>query len=123
MALGMKGAEVLIIQPAGAVNATNAVEFQQQLTKAIVSEQNSALLVDMERVESIDSAGLLALVAGLRLAQRRKRRFSLCSLAPAICMIFELTQLDQAFEIFDSRDACLAAIQPTQTQKTLALIG
>jgi anti-anti-sigma factor len=101
----------MIIQPSGHINASNAVEFQHQLTTAVASEQYSVVLVDMHQVESLDSAGLMALVSALSLAQTLKRRFSLCSVAPSIRIIFELTQLDGAFEIFENRDAFVPTIE------------
>ncbi len=110
MAIAIMDAQLTIIQPSGHVNASNAVELQRQLATAITSAQN-AVLVDMHRVESIDSAGLMALVSALSLAQSLKRRFSLCGIAPSIRIIFELTQLDGAFEIFESRDAFNATMK------------
>lgn len=94
---------VALVQPSGHVNAANAVEFQRQLTAAITCDESSMLLVDMEQVESLDSAGLMALVSALRQAHHLGRRFSLCSVSAAIRIIFELTELDKAFEIFESR--------------------
>ncbi|NEP11639.1 MAG: STAS domain-containing protein [Symploca sp. SIO1A3] len=110
MSNAIRDSQISIIQPSGHVNASNAGEFQLQLTKAMVSEEHSVLLVDMHQVESLDSAGLMALVSVLSLAQSLQRRFSLCCVAPSIRIIFELTQLDKAFEIFDSRDAFAATI-------------
>jgi anti-anti-sigma factor len=110
MAIAIMDAQLTIIQPSGHVNASNTVELQRQLATAITSAQN-AVLVDMHRVESIDSAGLMALVSALSLAQSLKRRFSLCGIAPSIRIIFELTQLDGAFEIFESRDAFNATMK------------
>ncbi len=100
---------VAIVQPRSYINATNAAEFQHQLTTAVSPPQVSSLLVDMKQVEYIDSAGLMALVTALNAAQRLKRRFSLCCVSPSVRMIFELTQLDRAFEMFESREAYEAA--------------
>lgn len=111
MANALLSSELTIIQPSGYINASNAAEFQHQLTKAVASEQNVVVLVDMNQIESLDSAGLMALVSALSLAQTLKRRFSLCSVAPSIRIIFELTQLDSAFEIFDSCDAFLTMLE------------
>jgi anti-anti-sigma factor len=107
MAIAIVDSKLTIIQPSGHINAANAEEFQRQLTKAVASEQN-AVLIDMKQVESLDSAGLMALVSALSLAQTLNRSFSLCCVAPSIRIIFELTQLDRAFQIFESRDAFLA---------------
>lgn len=108
MAIAIMDSFLTIIQPSGHINASNVTEFQRKLTSAVASQQHS-VLVDMSRVESLDSAGLMALISALSLSQSLKRRFSLCCVAPSIQMIFELTQLDGAFEIFDSRDAFVAA--------------
>lgn len=102
--------KVTVIRPQGPFNASNAVKFQHQMTAAVAQEGHKVVLVDMQQVESLDSAGLMALVHGLRLAQSLGRRFSLCCISPSIRIIFELTQLDQVFEIFDSKAAFEAAI-------------
>jgi anti-anti-sigma factor len=110
MANAILDSQLTIIQPAGHINASNAVDFKRQLTTAVASEQHSVVLVDMHQVESLDSAGLMALVSALSLAQTLKRRFSICAMAPSIRIIFELTQLDGAFEIFESREAFAATL-------------
>jgi len=97
--------QTIVICPKGYVNAANALVLQGQLAIAVQSEQNSALLVDMRDVESLDSAGLMVLVSTLSLAQKQSKRFSLCSMSASIRIIFELTQLDRIFEIFDDSTA------------------
>ena len=97
--------QTIVIRPEGYINATNASALQNQLAIALESKQNSALLVDMRDVESLDSAGLMVLVSTLILAQKQSKRFSLCSMSASIRIIFELTQLDRIFEIFDNSTA------------------
>jgi anti-anti-sigma factor len=116
----MDSKKLTIVQPSGHINAANAKEFQRQLTTAVTSTQQ-AVLVDMQQVESLDSAGLMSLIHALRLAQSLSQRFSVCSVAPSIRMIFELTQLDAAFEIFESHEAFLGAIE--RQKQPLSLIA
>lgn len=97
--------QAAIIRPCGHLNAVNAAEFQQQLNTAVLSEQNNALVIDMSQVESLDSAGLMALVSTLNLAKANEKRLSLCSVSTSIRIVFELTQLDRVFEIFESISA------------------
>lgn len=92
------------VEPSGAVSVANVNEFEKELNSAVSSENNPILVVDMTQVDFLDSAGLMALVNGFRLAQSLGRRLIICSLAPSVRMIFELTQLDRVFEIFESRD-------------------
>lgn len=110
MTSALLDAKLTIIKPSGHINAANAVEFQQQLTNAIASQPNG-VLVDMHQVESLDSAALMALVSALRLALSLKRRFSLCAIDPALRIMFELTQLDRAFEIFETYEAFAATLK------------
>lgn len=85
----------------GHVNAVHGSELIVQIQHAMQSEA-TAILVDMERVESLDSAGLMVLVAALNLARQRNKRFSLCSMPTHVGIILELTQLDRVFEILPS---------------------
>ncbi|NEO33853.1 MAG: STAS domain-containing protein [Symploca sp. SIO3C6] len=103
--------QLTIVAPSGNINAANAAMLQHQLQEAMASAQTSALLVDMQQLEFLDSAGLMALVSALSLSKTLKRRFGICSVAPQIRIIFELTKLDGAFEIFESREAFAADIE------------
>ena len=94
--------KITVIQPQGSFNSSSALEFQHQVTIAVSQEGYTNVLVDLEQVELLDSGGLMALIYGLRLAHALDRQFSLCSVSPSIRIIFELTQLDQVFEIFES---------------------
>lgn len=102
--------QAAIICPCGSLNAANSAAFQRQFHSAILSEQNSALLIDLSQVESLDSAGLMALVSTLNLAQAHQKQLSLCSVPVSIRIVFELTQLDRVFEIFESLSAFELAI-------------
>ncbi len=95
--------EVLTIEPQGSINAANAAAFKERLVNDIATTTATTFLVDLHQVEFLDSAGLMALVAGYRLAQSLERRMSLCCVSPSVRILFELTQLDGALEIFATR--------------------
>ena len=97
--------KIFTFEPSGYITAAYADELQEQLSSAVNAQNYAICLVDMSKVEFLDSAGLMALVGTFRLAQKLDKRLSLCSVAPSVRMIFELTQLDKVLEIFDNRDA------------------
>lgn len=101
---------IAVISPQGHLNAANVDDLQQQLGETISSQEYFALLVDMARVESLDSSGLMAFISTLSLAKCLDKRFGLCSVTPSVRIVFELTCLDQAFEIFEHRTAFEAAL-------------
>ncbi len=95
--------KMTVIQPQGSINAANALDFEQQLITAVASDNCESLIVDLELVESLDSAGLMALISCSKVAQRLGRHFGLRSVSPTLKIIFELTQLDQVFDLVPSR--------------------
>jgi anti-sigma B factor antagonist len=101
--------KITVICPYACVNATNALEFERDLTTALAQNDTSILVVDLVAVESLDSAGLMALVSALKLAMKLGRTIRLCSVSPALRIIFELTQLDGVFEILESAPEVTAA--------------
>jgi anti-anti-sigma factor len=96
--------KTMIIEPKGYVTAANIGDFQEQLKQAISNPNYSLFLVDMSRVEFLDSAGLMALASGFRLAQHGGKRLSICCIPPAVKIIFELTQLDRILDIYETRE-------------------
>jgi anti-anti-sigma factor len=106
----MEPPQTLIVSPSGKISAATAAEFQNQLTAAILAADSAAIALDMSQVDFLDSAGLMALVSSLSLAQRQNQRFSLCSVSASMRIIFELTQLDRVFEIFETVAAFEAAL-------------
>ena len=97
--------------PEGFLCAANASEFYERLAAEVKSSVDSPLLVDMEAVEFMDSAGLMVLIKAFRLSESLGREFSICSLAPSVRIMFELTQLDKAFEIFEDSAAFTEAFE------------
>ena len=91
------------VKPTGNLSAANTKELQEQLTKSLKNPKYSIILVDLSLVNFIDSGGLMVLVKAFRQAQSMNKRFSLCSIAPSVGIIFELTQLNNVFEIFENR--------------------
>lgn len=90
----------VLLQPKGHLNAQGGASLKQQFA-ALEPGSHSLWIVDLTHVEFIDSAGLMALVAGLKAAAGNNCRLVLSRLRPAVKLIFEITQLDQAFEIID----------------------
>ncbi|MGK7930046.1 MAG: STAS domain-containing protein [Microcystaceae cyanobacterium] len=100
-----------ILKPSGYITAANVGEFQELLTQTLNTHPHQEYLIDMESVEFLDSAGLMALVSNFRLAQSQGKRINICSLAPSVKIIFELTQLDKVIPIYKNRNNFLVTVQ------------
>jgi anti-anti-sigma factor len=105
---GSKSSSVRTIQPTGALTAAKAEQFTQELLDAITTDRVTELKIDMSQVEALDSAGLVSLMTALKTAQSRRKQLSLYAVPPSILIVFELTQLDQVFNLVDQSPASTA---------------
>lgn len=101
----------ILLQPQGRLDIQGGEWLQQQL-EMIAPRRYSLWVIDMSCIDFIDSSGLASLVAGLNTATQAGSRLVLCGLRPAAQMIFDITQLDRAFTIFESYEALLASLEP-----------
>ena len=61
---------------------------------------NVKIIVNLEGVNFIDSTALSTLVRGLKLCREQNGDLHVCALQQPVRVIFELTRLDKAFDIF-----------------------
>jgi anti-sigma B factor antagonist len=76
-----------------------------------VRQGSERLILDMNQVNFMDSSGLGALVACLKLLGDPKR-MPLCNVAPAVLSLLKLTRMDQVFLVYPSAQAAVEAWQP-----------
>ena len=112
MALANNCEEVLL-QPQGRLDSHGGSWLQQQL-ESIAPRCYKLWVIDLSEVEFIDSSGLIALVAGLKIATQAGARLVLCGLHPSAKLIFDITQLDLVFTIFETYDALLLSLRVSE---------
>jgi len=101
------GAHVIDLR--GEIHLTTAPRLADHLTDAIECGK-TAIVLDMREVEFIDSTGLSVLLNGLRLAGQRKGRIALVCTNPTVLRLFQITNLDSTFDIFDEREKAIAHV-------------
>lgn len=74
-----------------------------------VGQEKVNLMVDLEGVNFIDSTALSTLVRGLKRCREKDGDLHLCSLQQPVRVIFELTRLDKAFDIFPDKEEAAKA--------------
>ncbi|MBW3608396.1 MAG: STAS domain-containing protein [Actinobacteria bacterium] len=101
------GAHVIALR--GEIHVTTAPRFAEHLAGAIESGK-TAIVLDMTGVEFIDSTGLSVLLNGLRLVGQRRGRLALVCTNPTVLRLFQITNLDDTFDIFDERPKAIAHV-------------
>ena len=80
-----------------------------QSLNAITEKKPERMVIDLSRATFIDSAGLAALILAMQTVETYGGRFFLTGLHETMRSIFEISRLDQVFQIFPDVDAALAA--------------
>jgi anti-anti-sigma factor len=96
-----------VISAEGRLDSAHAQVFHDRLDAAA-----RAVVIDMENLSYISSAGLRVIMQAVRKMQRRDARLALCSLSADVRSIFQTSGFDQLVDILPSREAALAAVGP-----------
>lgn len=67
------------------------------------------IVINLEKVYILDSSALATLVFGLKRSQRLNGSLYLCCLQQPVRIVFELTRMDQVFEIFPREEDAINA--------------
>jgi len=105
------GGSLRVVTVHGELDLETAPELRRALIETIDEHPGRPLVVDLEGVDFIDSAGLGVLVGGLKRARDRQGDVQLVATGQNVIRVLELTGLTRAFAIHPSRAAALSAGQ------------
>ncbi|HIK36859.1 MAG: STAS domain-containing protein [Geminocystis sp.] len=92
--------QVKVLRPEGMLDASKSTQFRQQI-KDIINEGARYILIDLKKVNFIDSSGLGALVLALKMVKEKGGKLFLMSLNEQVKMLFELTNTGHLFEVIN----------------------
>lgn len=81
------------------IDSAVAIRFKERMRELAAGGPDRVVL-DLSRVEFLDSSGLGAVVAVMKLLEP-DRRLELCCLTPTVAKVFRLTRMDRVFTIHD----------------------
>ncbi|SDC71461.1 STAS domain-containing protein [Ruegeria marina] len=89
------------------IDAAMAIQFKEDMRSRTEGGPERVVL-DLSRVEFIDSSGLGAIVASMK-QMGGGRRLDLAGLTPMVDKVFRLTRMDTVFNLFATLDEALSA--------------
>lgn len=98
------------INVAGELDQATVPELQRAVGEALET-QNGAVFVDLSDCEFIDSTGLSLLVQTQRTLTGNQRGFAVCCPKAEVKRVLQLTGIDAAVGMFDSREDAIAALK------------
>lgn len=87
----------------------NSASDLKEASREIIDKKNCRLILNMEKVDFVNSAGLGALVSLFKDARSSRGEIRLVNLAPYVKEIFDITQLSSIFNIYDDEKAALSS--------------
>jgi anti-sigma B factor antagonist len=90
------------------LDASMAVPFKSAMV-GLVNDGERKLVLDLGKVEFIDSSGLGAMVSILK-ALGEKGTLSICSVRPNVMSLFKLTRMDKVFAILPDTSQAVAKL-------------
>lgn len=90
-----------VIQPTGVLDVTNCSKLRTEIVESANAGASNVLL-DCQNLTFMDSSGLAALVLASQKVREVNSQLSICSIERQIKILFELSSMDDIFEIFPS---------------------
>ena len=95
-----------IINIEGEVDLYSSRQVREALLKLTEAKSN-LIVVDLKAVGYMDSSGLATLIEGLQKSAEYGGKFRICQLQQGVKDVFELSNLDQVFEIHETLETAL----------------
>lgn len=99
----------LVLYLAGRVDVHLASEVEAELNDVIKKHGDKNLILNLDDVEYMSSSGLRVFVSLMRTLKESNRSLRLCNLSVAVKKVFEVVELMDMFDIYDSEEEALAA--------------
>lgn len=95
--------------PHESVDASNANDFKKELKTCCESSQK--VVLDLGRVQFVDSAGLGAMVWAFRQLSGDGGDMRICNVNGSVRALFELVRMHKLLSVFESREDALKSFQ------------
>ena len=99
----------LIARAVGRIDGGNARDFEHAI-HATLGQHDSALILDMQSLSYISSAGLRVILIVAKKLQSRGGKFVVCSLSDSISEVFEISGFNRIIPTLATRSEALAAL-------------
>jgi len=96
-----------IMDVVGDITLYNSPNIRKALLDLLRDKRAPRVLVNLEKVRYIDSAGVASLVEGLKVSRDLKSGFALYGLTKTTREVLELTRLIKVFEVYDTEEEAL----------------
>ncbi len=91
----------------GRLDVHLSADIEKEINKLITAEPSCNFVLNLKDVEYMSSSGLRIFVSTMRILKESKRKLVLCNMNNAVKKIFEVVELTDMFDIFNSENEAL----------------
>jgi anti-sigma B factor antagonist len=103
-----QGTRVIALR--GELDLASAPKLEREL-EAALEDAGGPIVIDLSELDFMDSTGLRTLIMGQRRASERERPFAIARRpGEFVARVFQLAGADEAFALYDARNAALTAV-------------
>lgn len=102
-----KAGNEIIIYLEGRLDVHLSADIEKEINKLISAEPSCNFILNLKDVEYMSSSGLRIFVSTMRILKESKRKLVLCNMNNAVKKIFEVVELTDMFDIFNSENEAL----------------
>jgi anti-sigma B factor antagonist len=104
--------EAEVLELSGEIDLNEKPKVVAQL-EPLLERKSQVIVVDLSQVTYVDSSGLAIFIDALQRVHQYGGRFALVGLRENVRLVFGIAKLDKVFQIFDQREAAVAALAGT----------
>ena len=107
-------ADVVVAEPAGRIDFTNAEAFKSALWQALTQNQgeHGPVVIDFSRVDYISSVGLRVLMLAAKEMNGGRRKITIAAPSPVVREIIEISRFHLILTVFASVREALERLSP-----------
>ena len=102
---------VVVIYLAGRLDVHLSAEIEKEINNVIQTEPDCHLLLNLKDVEYMSSSGLRIFVSTMRILKESKRKLKLSNMNSAVKKIFEVVELMDMFDLYESEEEALKSFK------------
>ena len=102
---------VIVVYLQGHLDVHLSADIEKEINNLIKEQPNTHLLLNLSGVEYMSSSGLRIFVSTMRILKESNRKLKLCNMNSAVKKIFEVVELMDMFEIYESEEEAIASFK------------
>tara|TARA_Y100001972_G_C7560227_1_gene281399 strand:+ start:63 stop:395 length:333 start_codon:yes stop_codon:yes gene_type:complete len=99
----------IVVGLSGRMDVHLASDTENKLNDLIQKHTGKNVILNLEEVEYMSSSGLRVFVSLMRNLKETNRQLKLCNLSVAVRKVFEVVELMDMFDIYESEEEALAS--------------